>query len=76
MYCRLALVGVPVMVLKMPIEADRLLLGPSSTGFIWKKWTVRKLKIYCLVCFMFKRGWGVELVRNGLLKFSLIRGQS
>lgn len=30
----LALVGVPLMALKMPIESDRELLVPSSTGFI------------------------------------------
>lgn len=32
--CGLALVGVPLIALKMPIESDRVLLVPSSTGFI------------------------------------------
>lgn len=32
--CVLALVGVPLMALKMPIESDRVFLVPSSTGLI------------------------------------------
>ena len=35
--CGLALVGVPLMALKMPIESDRVLLEPSSTGFIYSR---------------------------------------
>lgn len=33
----LALAGVPLMALKMPMESDRVLLEPSSTGLICKK---------------------------------------
>lgn len=35
--CGLALVGVPLMALKIPIESDRAFLAPSSTGNICEK---------------------------------------
>lgn len=41
----LALAGVPLMALKMPIESDRALLEPSSTGLICKTRSVRKVSM-------------------------------
>jgi len=35
--CGLALVGVPLMALKIPRESESVFLLPSSTGLIWKR---------------------------------------
>lgn len=46
--CELALVGVPLMALKMPIESERVLLVPSSTGFICGKREIKRQMRKCV----------------------------